>query len=352
MRPRVRRAGRRRAGSARPPRGRAARRARRSPSPRPPGLPPSSVARAANGRTYAGAGTAVPGPAGARTRSQAPPVARSPEAPARVRRRRGSRTPTGRRPRGRPPLARRLAHRRCCSRWVRVRAGAVVLRRAARPGRHRRRVRVVVRGAVRDRSAWGPPAAALGVVPVLLLPVVAARPCCTAPARGCCSRRAGCRSPTVDALDLLTGRFGDLGAPWWLGVVARRAGGARPGARASTRIPVLVCWIVAAGRGGDRRRGRRLHARPAADHHPAGLGFLLVVLQGALRRRRLARRAGLASAPRPGAGAGVAALAAVLVAVAAAVPLGGLGWFVRRRPRPARRDRGRPASRRTWCRAR
>ena len=100
-------------------------------------------------------------------------------------------------------------------------------------------------------------------------------------------------TPSTDGLDVLVGRFGELGAPWWLGLVlpvlALLALLPRP-----TRIGVVLCWLVAtvaavvavplglttidahrcrdpAGRPrrGAARRPRRLdHRRPARRSRP------------------------------------------------------------------------------------
>ncbi len=74
------------------------------------------------------------------------------------------------------------------------------------------------RGAMRDRSVWGPPATTLAAVPVLLAPWWL--PALLHGAAAGLLLDAG-RPPAPDAStrDLLTGRLGDLGAPWWLGLV-------------------------------------------------------------------------------------------------------------------------------------
>ncbi|QCC77847.1 glycosyltransferase family 2 protein [Nocardioides daphniae] len=70
---------------------------------------------------------------------------------------------------------------------------------------------------LRERSAWGPPAVALGLVPLLLLPWFL--PLLGSGAGQGMLLEAG-RLPVaaVDFTDLVTGRLSDLGAPWWLGV--------------------------------------------------------------------------------------------------------------------------------------
>ncbi|MFC7493853.1 MULTISPECIES: glycosyltransferase [unclassified Nocardioides] len=181
---------------------------------------------------------------------------------------------------------------------------------------------LVVRGAVRDRSVWGPPAAALGVVPVLLAPwwIPAVQ------------RSAGeallldtgrLPTPTVDTLDLLSGRFEGLGAPWWLGVVLAALALLALLPRA-TRIPVLVCWVVALVTAVLAAVLGVFTVDLAATSVDAGLGALLLVLQGTF----------VVAASIGAVGLGVEtvswrrAVSAVLVVVAAAVPVGGLAWWV------------------------
>ena len=176
-------------------------------------------------------------------------------------------------------------------------------------------------GIGRDRSAWGPPVVALLVVPVLLAPwwlpslLHGAGP-------GLLLDGGLLPMPSPDGVELGLGRLHDLGAPWWLGVglpalavlalVPRR-----------TRVPVLICWVVAllavlaaAGLGA-------VTLDLAALSTPAGLGFLLLVVQGALVTAVVLGALGVEHPPRV-----VRIVAAVLAVVAVAVPVGGLAWFV------------------------
>jgi GT2 family glycosyltransferase len=176
-------------------------------------------------------------------------------------------------------------------------------------------------GIGRDRSAWGPPVVALLVVPVLLAPW-------WLPAllhgagEGLLLDGGLLPVPTPDGIDLGLGRFHDLGAPWWLGVVLPVLAALALVPR-RTRIPVLICWViallavlVAVGLGSIT-----LHL--AALSTPPGLGLLLVVVQGALVTAVVLGTLGI-EPPR-----GVLRVAAVLLtAVAVAAPLGGLAWFV------------------------
>ncbi|HEU5038279.1 MAG TPA: glycosyltransferase family 2 protein [Nocardioides sp.] len=181
---------------------------------------------------------------------------------------------------------------------------------------------LIVRGAGRDRSVWGPPAVALGLVPLLLAPW-------WIPAL---QRRAGegllldiGRLPAqgIDGLDLATGRLGDLGAPWWLGAVLAILALLALLPRA-TRIPVLVCWVVAVVAGLLAALLAQVSFDLAAAIVDAGLGALVVVLQGAF----------LVAAVLGGAGAAHdltswrRAIAGVVAVAAAVVPLAALGWWI------------------------
>ena len=136
----------------------------------------------------------------------------------------------------------------------------------------------VVRGVMRDRSVWGPPAVAVGLTPLLLAPwwVPAVQ------------RGAGAAllldigrlpAPTTDRVGLVAGRLGDLGAPWWLDVVLAVLAVLALVPRA-TRIPVLVLG----GGAGRRRAGGPAEpgvVRPRRGDGRRRSGALVVVLQGA-----------------------------------------------------------------------
>ncbi len=186
----------------------------------------------------------------------------------------------------------------------------------------------IARGAMRDRSTWGPPAAAIGVVPVLLapwwLPMLV-----HGHAAGLALDIGRVPSPGVDARDLLTGRLGDLGAPWWLGALLLVAAVLALVPRA-TRIPVLVCWLVALVAGGLAAVLGNLTVTLDATTTPVGVGFLVVVLQGAFVTAATLGGQGLllGTASRSGARSGAArSLVAVVGVAVAVVPLAGLGWF-------------------------
>ncbi len=184
----------------------------------------------------------------------------------------------------------------------------------------------IVPGAMRDRSVWGPPAVALAGVPVLLapwwLPALV-----HGAAEGLLLDAGRLPAPTLDTLDLVSGRLGDLGAPWPLGLVLAVLAALALIPR-FTRIPVLVCWIVALVAAVAAAGLGAFSLSLAATTTPTGLGFLLVVLQGAFV---VAASIGAQGLIARGAGSswswqrGVAVLAAT---AAVAVPLVGLAWFV------------------------
>ena len=102
----------------------------------------------------------------------------------------------------------------------------------------------VVPGAARDRSVWGPPALALGIPLVLLLPWWLPLALDGAFVGSLLDVGRWPTDPTSGP-DLVLGRLGDLGAPWWAGLVLPVLALVALVPRA-TRIGVVVCWLVAA----------------------------------------------------------------------------------------------------------
>ncbi|PWN04449.1 hypothetical protein DJ010_02085 [Nocardioides silvaticus] len=202
--------------------------------------------------------------------------------------------------------------------WLCAVLGAVVLAMAA----------LVVRAAVRDRSAWGPPAIALGVPAVLLAPWWL--PALLEGAGGALFLDVGrWPTPTTDGVDLLLGRFGDLGAPWWLGLVVPVLAVLALLPRA-TRIGVVLCWLVAAVAAlvGVPLGLAVVDLTGAAEQQP-GLGPVLLVVRAAwITAIVLGGLALTDRSPSPVVLPRVAQGAAALVGlVAAAVPVAGLVWF-------------------------
>jgi GT2 family glycosyltransferase len=180
----------------------------------------------------------------------------------------------------------------------------------------------IVRGAVRDRSVWGPPATALGLVPLLLSPwwIPAIQ---RGAAEGLVLDMGRLPQPDVDTLNLVAGRLADLGAPWWLGAILAVLAVLALVPRA-TRIPVLVCWVVALVAAVLAALLGAVSVSLAATTVDAGLSALVVVLQGAFVVAATLGAIGLARELR----SWRRVLAGVLVAAAAVVPLGGLAWWV------------------------
>lgn len=181
----------------------------------------------------------------------------------------------------------------------------------------------LVPGLGADRSTWAPPVVAVGVVPLLLAPWWV--PALTHGAGAALLLDAGrVPGPAADGLDLLLGRLGDLGAPWWLGLVAPvlavLALLPRP-----TRIPVVVAWLVAAVAAALALLLSFVDLDLLAGSSPAGQGFLLVVLQAALVVAASLGALGLVEADMP---SWRRAAAAAVAVTAAAVPAGGLVWFL------------------------
>ncbi len=179
---------------------------------------------------------------------------------------------------------------------------------------------------LRERDSWGPPVLAVAATPVLLAPWLL--PLLTTGSASGLLLEAG--RLTVDRVTfggLLTGRLNDLGAPGWLGAVLLVLAVVALVPR-RTRVPVLVCWLVALAAalvsGLVSHIGLDL---PAVSTRPS-LGLFVVILQGTAIvavvlgadawLRRLADH-------HPWWQRGVATALAV---AAALVPLGGLGWWL------------------------
>ncbi|MQW75681.1 glycosyltransferase [Nocardioides sp. dk4132] len=201
---------------------------------------------------------------------------------------------------------------------VTVAVGLVVLGAAA----------LVVRSAVRERSVWGPPATAVALVPLLLAPWWIPAVLESA-AEGLLLDVGRLPGATVEGIGLLAGRFADLGAPLALGLVPAVLAVLALVPRA-TRVPVLVCWLVAVVTAAVAAALGAVSLDLAAVTVSPGTGFLLVLLQGSFVVAAVIGAQGfLARVAGPQGAAPVARGAiAVLAAVAAVVPAAGLAWFV------------------------
>lgn len=185
---------------------------------------------------------------------------------------------------------------------------------------------IVVRSAVRDRSVWGPPATAVGIVPVLLAPWWL--PAILESASAGLLLDAG-RLPGVTStgLQLLAGRYDGLGAPGWLGLVLPVLAALALVPRA-TRIPVLVCWVVALVTAATAALLSTVSLDLAPVTVPAATSVPLLVVQGVLVVAATLGGQGLVAAARRAGHPPVLRVAvATLGAAAAVVPLVGLGWF-------------------------
>ncbi len=176
-------------------------------------------------------------------------------------------------------------------------------------------------GIGRDRSAWGPPVVALVVVPVLLspwwLPALL-----HGAGEGLLLDGGLLPVPTPDGVELGLGRFHDLGAPWWLGLVVPVLAVLALVPR-RTRIPVLICWLVAllAVVAATALGGVSLDL--AALSTAPGLAFFLLLVQAALLTAVVLGALGVERPRGP-----LRAVAVLLGLVAAVAPVGGLAWFV------------------------
>ncbi len=179
--------------------------------------------------------------------------------------------------------------------------------------------------AMRDRSVWGPPAITMATVPVLLAPwwlpalMNSAGP-------GLLFDAGRLPMSEVGFRELALGRIGDSGAPWWLGVllVVLALAALIP---LRTRVPVLVCWVVALVAGVLAAGLTLVEFTLPAVTTGAGLGFLVVALQAVFLVAAVLGAYGFRSAASTSA-AWQRGAAALIALVAVAVPAVGLGWFV------------------------
>ena len=181
---------------------------------------------------------------------------------------------------------------------------------------------------VKERSVWAPPVVSLLAVPVLLapwlLPLVT-----TGSAPGLLLEAGRLPGDRVDFVGLLTGRLGEVGAPWWLGallaVLAVLA--LLP---SSTRVPVTICWLVAlAAAVVAAGLAWVTLSLPAAATRPS-LGLFVVILQGVAVTVTVLAAGSVVRRLHDGRSHPLwhRAVAGLLALAAAVVPLGGLGWWL------------------------
>ena len=181
---------------------------------------------------------------------------------------------------------------------------------------------------MKDRDSWGPPAAALLTVPVLLSPWWVSA-LLSGAWEGLFLDAGRIPMEPIGFRELLTGHLGDAGAPWWLGLllVAAAVLALLP---SRSRIPVFVCWIVALAAAVVAAVLGFLRFHLAAVDTGAGLGFLVLVLQAAFLVAAFLGALGLVLNPPRRSWLRLAGF--LPAAVAVLVPVVGLGWFVVKGP--------------------
>lgn len=185
----------------------------------------------------------------------------------------------------------------------------------------------VTRSLPRGRDVWGPPVVTLLVPLVLLSPWW--WPALQHDAASLLLMETGRQPyPSLTTSDLLLGRFGSgLGGPWWLGallvVLALVALVPR-----STRIPVLVAWLVAAVAAISATVLSTVPLPLPGGSVRPGIGFLLVVLHGCFVLAAMLGAQGLITVLRRSRRERHEILLVGLAAVASIIPVVGLGWFV------------------------
>jgi hypothetical protein len=168
-----------------------------------------------------------------------------------------------------------------------------------------------------DRSTWGPPALALAVPPVLLA-------ACWLPllihggVAGLFLDAGRLPSPALDGADLVLGRFPQVGAPWWLGLLLPLLAllGLIP---SRTRIPVLVCWVCGTATVLVALGLSLFTFHTGSVGSPIGLALPMVMIQGIAVVAVVLGALGAGVPDRVKLGVGV---------LAGIVTVAGLGWFV------------------------
>ncbi len=192
--------------------------------------------------------------------------------------------------------------------------------------------RLISRDLLSDRSTWLPPLTALLMVPVLLAPWLV--PMLFSGARSGLLLEAG-RLPVSDlsTWGLLTGRLvGADGAtggtgPAWLGLLLLALAVLALVPR-SSRLVVLGCWVVASATSGVVAALSWIRLDLGILTSTPGTGLFVVLLSGTFV---VAVTVALGAVAREAAGRHLAGRGLVLVvaAVVAAVPVVGLGWWLK-----------------------
>jgi GT2 family glycosyltransferase len=186
---------------------------------------------------------------------------------------------------------------------------------------------LIARALPRDPSIWGPPAASLGVVLVLLSPWWL--PAVWHGGGSLLLMETGRRPyPSLGFEDLVLGRFGsDLGGPGWLGALLLALAVLALIPRA-TRIPVLVTWIVAVTAGVTATLLSFIPLPLPGGSVRPGIAVFIVILHGCFVVAAMLGAQGLVTILRRSRAEHHQVLLVGLAAVAAIIPVVGLGWFV------------------------
>ncbi|MBD8868731.1 glycosyltransferase family 2 protein [Nocardioides donggukensis] len=183
---------------------------------------------------------------------------------------------------------------------------------------------VRARSAFGSRSVWGPLLVVVAVPPLLLLPGTVG---VLGHGLGALFLEAGRLVDTPGPTDLVAGRFGSPSAPAWAGLLLLApALGALLRRRA--RVAAAACWLVVAVAAVLAAVLSRVSVPVPAGTVQPGLGFLLVLSQGALVVAALVAGQGLWARFAHADFGWRQPVAGLLAAAGLLVPVVGLGWWL------------------------
>ncbi|MDN5896551.1 MAG: hypothetical protein L0H93_21335, partial [Nocardioides sp.] len=183
---------------------------------------------------------------------------------------------------------------------------------------------VIAPRTVRVAAVWGPLVVSVAVPLLLLAPGVVGML-----GRGAAGlfQEAGRAMANPGPFDLLAGRFPDLAAPEWVGLAL-----VLPALvallRGRTRTAVVSCWVLVALAAAVAAVLSRVTIDLPAGVSQPGLGFSLVLIQGALIVAVMIAAHGMREVVGGGSFTWRQPVAAVLAALIVVVPLGGLAWWL------------------------
>jgi hypothetical protein len=185
----------------------------------------------------------------------------------------------------------------------------------------------LTRSLPRGRDVWGPPAVTLGVTPLLLCPWWI--PAIQHGSASLLLMETGRQPyPSMGFGDFLLGRVGSgAGGPWWLGALLVALGALALVPR-TTRIPVLVAWLVAAVAAVTATALSVVPLPLPGGSVRPGIAVLMVVLHGCFVLAAMLGAQGLVTILRRSRREHHEVLLLGLAAVATIIPAIGLGWFV------------------------